>query len=112
MLHTHSVNSTVLSRQLEGDRLLLDGYELQKALHGVTTHEVRVEIPVFDNDQDNPRLADKVQTWLERASRLRGVPDPRTRPLYLGPAHGRCPAPREAFEFLFECELKTRSLRP
>ncbi|AXA67647.1 methylthioribulose-1-phosphate dehydratase [Pseudomonas sp. SORGH_AS 211] len=112
VLHTHSVNSTVLSRQLEGDRLLLDGYELQKALHGVTTHDVRVEIPVFDNDQDIPRLADQVQTWLDVHPDCVGYLI-RGHGLYTwGPRMADALRHVEAFEFLFECELKTRSLRP
>ena len=86
--------------------------ELQKALHGVTTHEVRVEIPVFDNDQDIPRLADKVQTWLNVHPDCVGYLI-RGHGLYTwGPRMADALRHVEAFEFLFECELKTRSLRP
>ncbi|MBO3275631.1 methylthioribulose 1-phosphate dehydratase [Pseudomonas schmalbachii] len=111
VLHTHSVNATVLSRMVPGDRLELEDYELQKAFAGVTTHEGRVIVPIFDNDQDIARLADKVQPWLE------AHPDC---PGYLIRGHGlytwgarMSDALRqvEAFEFLFECELKEMSLR-
>ena len=61
VLHTHSVNATVLSRLTAGDRLLLEDYELQKAFAGVTTHEGQVVVPIFDNDQDIARLAGQVQ---------------------------------------------------
>ena len=111
VLHTHSVNATVLSRLTAGDRLELEDYELQKAFSGVTTHEGRVIVPIFDNDQDIARLAAKVQPWLD------AHPDC---PGYLIRGHGlytwgarMSDALRqvEAFEFLFECELKVRSLR-
>ncbi|MNN05304.1 Methylthioribulose-1-phosphate dehydratase [compost metagenome] len=111
VLHTHSVNATVLSRMVPTDRLELEDYELQKAFAGVTTHEGRVIVPIFDNDQDIARLAGKVQPWLD------AHPDC---PGYLIRGHGlytwgarMSDALRqvEAFEFLFECELKEMSLR-
>lgn len=110
MLHTHSVNATVLSRLVRGDRLVLQDYELQKAFTGVTTHEGQVEVPIFDNDQDIARLASRVQPWLEAHPYCPG---------YLIRGHGlytwgarMSDALRqvEAFEFLFECELKVLSL--
>lgn len=110
VLHTHSVNATVLSRLTPGDHLPLEGYELQKAFAGVATHESTVLVPIFDNDQDIARLADKVQPWLDAHPECPG---------YLIRGHGlytwgarMSDALRqiEAFEFLFECELKTRSL--
>ncbi|HGM4377788.1 TPA: methylthioribulose 1-phosphate dehydratase [Pseudomonas aeruginosa] len=110
VLHTHSVNATVLSRLVRGDRLVLQDYELQKAFAGVTTHEGQVEVPIFDNDQDIARLANRVQPWLEAHPYCPG---------YLIRGHGlytwgarMSDALRqvEAFEFLFECELKVLSL--
>lgn len=110
VLHTHSVNATVLSRLTPGDFLEFEDYELQKAFSGVTTHESRVCVPIFDNDQDIARLAAKVQPWLQAHPDCVG---------YLIRGHGlytwgarMSDALRqiEAFEFLFECELKTRSL--
>jgi methylthioribulose-1-phosphate dehydratase len=110
VLHTHSVNATVLSRLTEGEYLLLEGYELQKAFAGVATHESSVRVPIFDNDQDIARLAAKVQPWLDAHPECPG---------YLIRGHGlytwgarMSDALRqiEAFEFLFECELKTRTL--
>ncbi|HHX6861368.1 TPA: methylthioribulose 1-phosphate dehydratase, partial [Pseudomonas aeruginosa] len=110
VLHTHSVNATVLSRLVRGDRLVLQDYELQKAFAGVTTHEGQVEVPIFDNDQDIARLASRVQPWLEAHPYCPG---------YLIRGHGlytwgarMSDALRqvEAFEFLFECELKVLSL--
>ena len=110
VLHTHSVNATVLSRITAGDRIEFEDYELQKAFSGVSTHESKVLVPIFDNDQDIPRLAAKVQPWIEAhpdcvGSLIRG------HGLY---TWGACMSDAlrqiEAFEFLFECELKTRAV--
>ncbi|UZJ58926.1 methylthioribulose 1-phosphate dehydratase [Pseudomonas sp. KU26590] len=110
VLHTHSVNATVLSRLTAGDHLVFEDYELQKAFSGVSTHESTVVVPIFDNDQDIARLAGKVQPWLDQHPDCAG---------YLIRGHGlytwgakMSDALRqiEAFEFLFECELKTLSV--
>ena len=110
VLHTHSVNATVLSRLTPGDSIEFEDYELQKAFSGVSTHESRVLVPIFDNDQDIARLAAKVQPWLEAHPDCVG---------YLIRGHGlytwgarMSDALRqiEAFEFLFECELKARAI--
>jgi len=110
VLHTHSVNATVLSRLTPGDRLLLEDYELQKAFSGVTTHESRVTVPIFDNDQDIARLAGKVQLWLETHPDCVGYLI-RGHGLYTwGPQMSDALRQIEAFEFLFDCELKTRQV--
>ncbi|WP_439861733.1 methylthioribulose 1-phosphate dehydratase [Pseudomonas sp. MBLB4136] len=110
VLHTHSVNATVLSRLCLSESLVFADYELQKAFSGVTSHESQVEVPIFDNDQDIARLAAKVQPWLDAHPDCVG---------YLIRGHGlytwgarMSDALRqiEAFEFLFECELKVRAL--
>lgn len=110
ILHTHSVNATVLSRLTPGTSLSFTDYELQKAFSGVTSHESRVLLPIFDNDQDMPRLAARIQPWLQAHADCVG---------YLIRGHGLytwgselSDALRqiEAFEFLFECELKARAL--
>jgi methylthioribulose-1-phosphate dehydratase len=110
VLHTHSVNATVLSRLTAADHLVFEDYELQKAFSGVSTHESTVRVPIFDNDQDIARLAGKVQPWLDQHPDCVG---------YLIRGHGlytwgakMTDALRqiEAFEFLFECELKMLSV--
>jgi methylthioribulose-1-phosphate dehydratase len=110
VLHTHSVNATVLSRLIAADHLIFEDYELQKAFSGVSTHESQVQVPIFDNDQDIARLAGKVQPWLDQHPDCAG---------YLIRGHGlytwgakMTDALRqiEAFEFLFECELKMLSV--
>ena len=113
VLHTHSVKATVLSRLIPpGQSLELEGYELQKAFAGVTSHEGRLSVPVFDNTQDIPALAEQTGEW------FRAHPE---QPGYLIRGHGLytwgatmadCLRHVEAFEFLFECELETMRVRP
>lgn len=103
VLHTHSVANTVLSRGHETIRLA--GYELLKLLPGVSTHEVVVDVPVFENDQDIPRLSATIDDWMERhtapaAYLIRG------HGLYAwGESVAQARYRVEALEFMFECEL-------
>ncbi|MEJ2095085.1 MAG: class II aldolase/adducin family protein, partial [Gammaproteobacteria bacterium] len=109
VLHHHSPRATLLS-QLAGDRINLSGYELLKAFPGIDTHEATVQVPVFNNDQDIPRLADTVDNYMQSNGDLFG---------YLIRGHGlytwadtveRALNHIEAFEFLFRCELMKRGV--
>ncbi|QQN51713.1 methylthioribulose 1-phosphate dehydratase [Stutzerimonas balearica] len=111
VLHTHSVSATVLSRIATGDSLLFADDELLKAFAGVTTHACQVRVPVLENDPSITGLAAAVQPWLQAHPDCAG---------YLIRGHGLyswgatlSDALRqvEAFEFLFECELKMRALQ-
>jgi methylthioribulose-1-phosphate dehydratase len=105
VLHTHSVNATVLSRQREYDHdVILRNYELLKALRGICSHDTEVRVPVYRNTQDMNALAAQVEKDLA------------SRPMwgYLIAGHGLYAWGRnvaearrhiEAFEFLFSCEL-------
>lgn len=67
VLHTHSVWNTVLSDLYAGDGgLMLEGYEMLKGLRGVRTHEHREWLPVIENSQDMPALADALGDTLRR----------------------------------------------
>jgi methylthioribulose-1-phosphate dehydratase len=66
ILHTHSVWSTILSEaHAAAGGLSIEGYEMLKGLHGVTTHEHREWIPILDNDQDMTRLARALEASLD-----------------------------------------------
>jgi methylthioribulose-1-phosphate dehydratase len=111
VLHPHSVNATLLSRGRR-DHLVLRDYELLKAFPGVDTHECAVTVPVFANRQDIPVLAAEVDAWMER---------------HAGPVHGYLIGGHgfytwgatvedalrhvEAFEFLFDCELRAGGIQ-
>ena len=111
VLHTHSVNATVLSRVCLSDSLVFADYELQKAFSGIATHESQVLVPIFDNDQDIERLASRVQPSLDEHPDCVGFLI-RGHGLYTwGPLMSDALRQIEAFEFLFECELKMRALQ-
>ena len=104
VLHTHSINATLISRVHNGD-LTLSGYELLKAFPGINTHDATTKVPVFDNDQNIAQLSQKVLMYLDNHPPIFG---------YLISGHGLYTWGRsiheairhiEAFEFLFECEL-------
>lgn len=110
VLHTHSVNATVLSMLETSNQLIFCGYELQKAFAGITSHEQALVIPIFDNSQDMPAL------YCEIAPYLKLHPDTVA---YIIRGHGVYTWGKdmpetlrhiEALEFLLECELKRRSL--
>lgn len=110
VLHTHSRTQTVASRLFAGaGHVRLEGYELLKAFHGNSTHDIAIDVPVFPNTQDMPTLAAQVDALLDE------------RPMwgYLIDGHGLYAWGRdmaearrhlEAFEFLFDCELQLRTL--
>ncbi len=64
VLHTHSLNATLLSEGLDGD-WRLGGLELLKAFPGIETHEAEVIVPVFANDQNIDRLAMTIAARLD-----------------------------------------------
>jgi methylthioribulose-1-phosphate dehydratase len=66
VLHTHSVWNTMLSDVYapEGG-LTIDGYEMLKGLQGVSTHEHTEWLPIIDNSQDMPALAETITQTLK-----------------------------------------------
>lgn len=109
VLHTHSVNATVLSRQFGGGATIrFAGYELAKAFTGITDHHAELDIPVVANSQDMVALADAAERALDAAPGARA---------YLIEGHGTyiwgddlatTRRQLEALEFLFACELTAR----
>ncbi len=105
VLHPHSIHATLVARFFE-DEVVLENYELLKALNGVDTHESRVTVPVFANDQNIPRLASAVEDYLDRHREIHA---------YIIAGHGfytwgqsiaEALRHLEALEFLFECEIR------
>ncbi|WP_048307649.1 methylthioribulose 1-phosphate dehydratase [Halomonas sp. PR-M31] len=110
ILHGHSKAATLLSLLESGDTLWLTGYELQKALEDVTTHEARIAVPIFDNTQDVEALANTVRQRLAEQDCC----------AYLIRGHGfytwaqdmdTCLRHVEALDFMFGCELELRKNR-
>lgn len=118
IFHTHGPASSVIGRaHLSEGSVRIHGWELQKALTGVTTHEATVDVPVFANDQDVPALAERVALRLAR-------PAPKgcaRAPGYLLAGHGlyawgrsavEAARHQEALETLFSQMITLRSYQP
>lgn len=57
VLHTHSINSTVLSEHLATEkRIRIEGWEMLKGLKGIATHQTHVDIPIVANNQNMEEL--------------------------------------------------------
>lgn len=110
ILHPHSINSILVSR-LFRDRFMLENYELLKAFHGITTHECRIEIPVFPNDQNIPKLANLIDQYFDKAEVCYG---------YVIDGHGlytwgesipEALRHLEALDYLFDCEIRLHRVK-
>jgi len=111
VVHVHTLAATVLSRADEArGAVRFAGFEMQKALAGVATHESVVELPIFANDQDTVALAERIEARLAGGANVPG---------YLLAGHGlyawgatMSDARRhlEGLEFLLACTLEERRL--
>jgi methylthioribulose-1-phosphate dehydratase len=90
------------------DALVFEGYELFKAFPGQVTHEARLALPLFANDQDMVRLAGVVAPHLadmKLGYYIRG------HGIYVwGPDMASALSRLEAIEFLLDCALQRRLL--
>lgn len=112
ILHTHSVASTVITRVLkDASFLTLDGYEMLKAYRGVNTHDISVNLPIFDNTQDMEDLAPRTFKTLREQNDLSA---------YIIRAHGiygwgqdMAEAERviEATEMMLSCEMNIMQIK-
>jgi methylthioribulose-1-phosphate dehydratase len=58
VIHTHSVWATILSDVYANEGgVEIEGYEMLKGLHGISTHLHREWVPIIENSQDMPALA-------------------------------------------------------
>src|SRR3954471_21189525 len=65
VLHTHSVWNTILSDLYADDGgVKIEGYEMLKGLQGVRTHEHAEWLPIVENSQDMPVLAETIGATL------------------------------------------------
>lgn len=110
VLHPHCMSATLLSKLLT-EAVILENYELLKALPDITTHACKVVVPIFANDQDIPRLAAQVDAYLDKSPEICA---------YIIAGHGLytwgnsvAEALRylEALDFIFECELRLHRVK-
>jgi methylthioribulose-1-phosphate dehydratase len=110
VLHPHSPNATLASR-LFAEHIVLEDYELLKAFENVNTHESRVIVPIFPNDQNIPHLALRVESYMALHPDIRA---------YIIAGHGFYTWGQqlddalrhvEALEFLFDLEIRLHGVR-
>lgn len=111
VLHSHSVYNTVWSlAKAKKKHLDLEGFEVLKGLRGITTHDVKVRIPIFENSQDIAALAEEIGRWFEKHGEPQG---------FLLKGHGlytwvvdiaSTKRQMEVFEFLFEVLYKLKNV--
>jgi methylthioribulose-1-phosphate dehydratase len=110
ILHPHSLNATLISRVFKSE-IVLENYELLKALWGITTHESRIVVPIFANDQNIPRLSELVEQYLDNHEVCYA---------YIIAGHGlytwgssvqETLRHLEALDFLFDCELRLHGVK-
>lgn len=112
VLHTHSVAGTVLSRALAGGAMDFDGYEVAKIYPGVSTHDVRISIPLVDNSQDMPALATQLRPILTAQNPLLPAFYIRGHGLYAwGQTLDQAEHVVEASEFLIACVWEEMKLK-
>ncbi|MEM7558021.1 MAG: methylthioribulose 1-phosphate dehydratase [Planctomycetota bacterium] len=112
VLHTHSIWSTVLSdRFAPQGGILIEGYEMLKGLSGVTTHEHAEWIPIFDNTQDIPSLAQQVRETQQSDRPIAHCYIIRKHGIYTwGKDLDEAFRHIEVLEFLFECIGRTATM--
>ncbi len=105
VLHPHPLNAVLVSK-LFTQAIVLADYELLKAFAGIATHESQLVVPIFANDQNIPRLAAEVESYLDSHNDCQA---------YIIAGHGLYTWGRsvqetlyylEALDFLFACELQ------
>jgi len=104
VLHIHSVSATFLS--MKQSEVVLEGYEMLKALSGVSTHHHLETVPVLPNSQDLEALSQDVLTMLKYQPNVHA---------FLIAGHGlytwaesifKAKIQVEALEFMLDCESR------
>ena len=110
ILHTHSVAGVALTRFLpHKNELVLEGYELLKAFPGITTHETKIDLPVFNNTQDMEALNTEVDKKLKDDTHGYLIRD---HGIYVwGRDMAEAERVAEALEHLLQCEIEMMKLR-
>ena len=73
VLHTHSVWNTILSDLYASEGgVKIEGYEMLKGLQSVRTHEHAEWLPIIENSQDMPALAESIRQTLNQHKAAHG----------------------------------------
>ena len=73
VLHTHSIWNTIFSDlHAEEGGVRIEGYEMLKGLAGVRTHDHSEWLPIVENSQDMPALANTISKTLNQDKSVHG----------------------------------------
>lgn len=112
VLHTHSVWNTILSDLYASDGgVKIEGYEMLKGLQGISTHEHSEWLPIVDNSQDMPRLAESIAQTLNEHKSAHGFLVRRHGLYSWGETLAQAKRHVEILEFLLETMGRTLHLR-
>lgn len=109
ILHSHSVNSTILPQYFldkSESYLLIEGYEVQKAIIGYTTHEQELFLPLFQNTQDMHQLTEEIIDRWEFCNKAYGFAIGNHGIYTWGTDLATAKRHLEAYEFLLDCVYK------
>ena len=106
ILHVHSLPGVVLTRDKGVNAITLERYEMLKAFPGITTHDVRIDIPVVDNSQDMNILSEALKRNLKQDVHAYLIRD---HGFYVwGRDMAEAERIAEALEYLLTCELELK----
>jgi methylthioribulose-1-phosphate dehydratase len=112
VLHTHSRAATLLSRRYAAKGgLTAEGFELQKGIAGVTTHEGALTLPIYDNTQDIEALAEQVEQTGGYAAPAHGLLLAGHGLYVWGKSEAEARRHLVAWEFLMDCVLEEERAR-
>ena len=112
VLHTHSVWNTLLSDLYHADGgVTIEGYEMLKGLQGVRTHEHSEWLPIVENSQDMPALAETIAQTLNVHKAAHGFLLRRHGLYSWGETLAQAKRHIEIFEFLLETMGRTLHIR-
>lgn len=112
VLHTHSVWNTILSDLYAAEGgVAIEGYEMLKGLQGVRTHEHSEWLPIIENLQDMPALAETIAQTLNEHKAAHGFLLRRHGLYSWGETLAQAKRHIEIFEFLLEAMGRLRAWR-
>jgi len=112
VLHTHSVWNTILSDLYAAEGgVKIEGYEMLKGLQGVRTHEHAEWLPIIENSQDMPALADSIGQTLKQHKEAHGFLLRRHGLYSWGETLAQAKRHIEILEFLLETMGRTLRIR-
>ena len=112
VLHTHSVWNTLLSDLYHAEGgVTIEGYEMLKGLQGVRTHEHSEWLPIIENSQDMPALAETIAHTLNEHKAAHGFLLRRHGLYSWGETLAQAKRHIEIFEFLLETMGRTLHIR-